>query len=57
MDALLGLFIGALLISLWITHLITCFAAEAWGLLIAGALFFPVAIVHGAFTLFGHPFV
>lgn len=31
----------------WITHLVTCFTEEAWGFLIAGAIFFPVAIVHG----------
>jgi hypothetical protein len=32
----------------WFQHLYTCFNDEAWGFLIAGAIFFPVAIVHGA---------
>lgn len=32
----------------WFQHLYTCFTEEAWGFLIAGAIFFPVAIVHGA---------
>ena len=31
----------------WFQHLYTCFTEEAWGFLIAGALFFPIAIVHG----------
>jgi len=31
----------------WFQHLYTCFTEESWGFLIAGALFFPVAIVHG----------
>ncbi len=38
-----------LLMSLaaWFTHLYVCFTGARWGFLIAGALFFPVAIVHG----------
>lgn len=31
----------------WITHLYVCFTAAKWGFLIAGAIFFPVAIIHG----------
>lgn len=31
----------------WFTHLYVCFTDERWGFLIAGAIFFPVAIVHG----------
>lgn len=31
----------------WFTHLYTCFTDERWGFLIAGAIFFPIAIVHG----------
>jgi len=37
----------------WITHLIVCFTDEKWGFLIAGAIFFPVAIVHGTGVWFG----
>lgn len=43
-------FIWALIISLplsWLTHVITCLDSERWGFLIAGAVFFPVAIIHG----------
>lgn len=31
----------------WAQHLYTCFTEESWGFLIAGALFFPVGIIHG----------
>lgn len=31
----------------WFTHLFTCFAEGMWGFLIAGAIFFPVGIIHG----------
>jgi hypothetical protein len=41
----LGMF--ALFAGAWLQHLYTCFTNEKWGFLIAGALFFPVAIVHG----------
>ncbi len=37
----------------WFQHLYTCFTEESWGFLIAGALFFPVAIVHGVGIWFG----
>jgi hypothetical protein len=47
--------IGIMLTSFaaWITHLIHCFTNEAWGLLIGGAIFFPVAIVNGIGLWFG----
>ena len=31
----------------WFTHLFVCFTDDRWGFLIAGALMFPIAIVHG----------
>ena len=31
----------------WLTHVVHCFNDEAWGLLIAGAVMFPVAVVNG----------
>jgi hypothetical protein len=40
-------------LAAWLTHVITCFSDERWGFLIAGALFFPVAIVHGFGIWFG----
>jgi hypothetical protein len=49
---LLGAFI-AWMPAAWITHLIVCFSDEKWGFLIGGAIFFPVAVVHGTGLWFG----
>lgn len=40
-------------IAAWFTHIIYCFAEGAWGFLIAGAIFFPVAMAHGVWIWFG----
>lgn len=51
-----GFFGGALMlwiIGAWMTHVIVCLKAGSWGFLIAGALFFPVAWVHGTGVWFG----
>jgi hypothetical protein len=37
----------------WLTHLYVCFHHNRWGFLVAGALFFPIAIVHGIGIWFG----
>jgi len=31
----------------WLTHIIACFKAAAYLLLVAGAIFFPIGILHG----------
>lgn len=31
----------------WFTHVITCLSASAWGILVAGAIMFPIGIIHG----------
>ena len=31
----------------WFTHIYRCLTEEQWGYLIAGAIFFPIAIFHG----------
>lgn len=40
-------------VAAWGTHIIVCLRDGEWGFLIAGALFFPVAIVHGVGCWFG----
>lgn len=40
--AFIGLFLGS-----WLTHIVTCLEDEKWGFLIAGAIMFPIAIIHG----------
>ncbi len=42
-----GLAVFLIGLGAWIQHLYTCFTEEYWGFLVAGAIFFPVAIVHG----------
>lgn len=34
-------------IAAWFQHVYTCFNERLWGFLVAGAIFFPIAIVHG----------
>jgi hypothetical protein len=37
----------------WLTHVVACIQAGLWGFLIAGALAFPIGIVHGTGIWFG----
>jgi hypothetical protein len=47
--ALLALWI----VVAWITHIVVCLKTAAWGFLIAGAIVFPIAWVHGTGIWFG----
>lgn len=40
-------------IASWITHVVVCLNAAKWGFLIAGAIMFPVAVIHGTGIWFG----
>lgn len=40
-------------VAAWLTHIIVCIADGAWGFLIAGAILFPVAVIHGGGVWFG----
>ena len=52
--ALIGFVIlGIGSLASWITHIIDCLQDDRWGFLIAGALFFPIAIIHGIGIWFG----
>ena len=31
----------------WMTHIVVCLQTAAWGFLIAGAIVFPIAWIHG----------
>jgi len=50
---ILGIGFAGWIICAWITHVIVCLKTASWGFLIAGALFFPVAWVHGTGVWFG----
>jgi hypothetical protein len=45
-------FIGLSCFVAWLTHIFTCFSEGLWGFLIAGALLFPIGILHGFFIWF-----
>ena len=53
----MGAFIGAGFIigfiAAWLTHIVVCIQAASWGLLIAGAIMFPIGIIHGVGVWFG----
>ncbi|CAB5220078.1 hypothetical protein UFOVP239_46 [uncultured Caudovirales phage] len=46
MNFLPFIFYGWIILS-WLTHIFVCLAAGKWGFLIAGALVFPIAMIHG----------
>ena len=49
--AMFGMFMTFL--AAWVTHVIVTISAGAWGLLIAGAILFPIGIIHGIGCWFG----
>ena len=51
--ALFGISIMVWLVAAWLTHVIVCIGQEAWGLLIAGAILFPIGVIHGTGVWFG----
>jgi hypothetical protein len=46
------IFMGWVITS-WLTHVIFCLMTSSWGFLVAGALLFPIACVHGTGLWFG----
>jgi hypothetical protein len=50
---MLQLFFVIWVIAAWITHIIVCLKTAAWGFLIAGAIVFPIAWIHGTGAWFG----
>lgn len=49
----IGFLVGLTAFAGWCQHLYTCFNEKLWGFLIAGAIFFPIAIIHGWGIWFG----
>ena len=50
---ILGLGVLCWILASWITHVVVCLKAGSWGFLIAGAIMFPVAVIHGTGVWFG----
>jgi hypothetical protein len=53
MDDLFGAALVLWWFASWVTHIVTCIKTAAWGFLIAGAIVFPVANIHGTGIWFG----
>lgn len=53
MKELLTLGAVAWVIGAWITHIFVCLKTASWGFLVAGALLFPIAWIHGTGIWFG----
>ena len=51
--AIIGLAVFAWFFASWITHVVVCLKTASWGFLIAGAILFPIAVIHGTGILFG----
>jgi hypothetical protein len=47
MSNVLGIVLGLTFFAAWGNHVITCLSNGDWGFLVAGALFFPIGIIHG----------
>lgn len=47
MEELLPIALIAWFFGSWLTHVIVCLSAGKWGFLIAGAIIFPIAWIHG----------
>lgn len=47
-EAAVSLLLLATIYSAWLTHIVDCAGDRLWGFLVAGAIFFPIGIVHGA---------
>jgi hypothetical protein len=53
MEDLVSSVIGLWILAAWITHIVVCLKTAAWGFLVAGAILFPIAWIHGTGVWFG----
>lgn len=51
--SVVGVGLACLFVLAWFTHVVTCLVTGSWGFLIAGAILFPIGIVHGFLILIG----
>lgn len=47
------LMLACTVFAAWLTHVIVCIQTASWGFLIAGAILFPIGIIHGIGVWFG----
>lgn len=48
-----AIIIGLMVFAAWLTHVVYCLSAAAWGYLIAGAIMAPIGVIHGVMIWFG----
>lgn len=48
----MGWIIGIICLFAWLNHIFTCFSEGLWVLLLAGAVMFPIGIIHGMWLWF-----
>jgi hypothetical protein len=53
MDDLFPVILVVWVFAAWITHIVVCLKTAAWGFLVAGAILFPIAWIHGTGVWFG----
>jgi len=53
MEDIFGIVIVVWLVGAWLTHIIFCLSTASWGFLVAGALMFPIWIIHWIGLWFG----
>lgn len=47
------LILFATVLRAWLTHIVFCLMTAKWGFLIAGAIMFPIGIIHGVMVWMG----
>jgi hypothetical protein len=47
MEDLFPILIIGWIVAAWMTHIVVCLQSGTWGFLIAGAIVFPIAWIHG----------
>jgi hypothetical protein len=53
MPVIIAILFFMTMFAAWLQHVVTCLQDGSWGFLIAGAIMFPIAIVHGIGIWFG----
>lgn len=54
MQGFLGFGLVVAVLSAWFTHVVVCIKVGSWGYLIAGAIFFPIGVIHGVMIWLGY---
>ncbi len=53
LSGIFGIAFMAAAFAAWVTHIVACIINESWILLLFGAAFFPVGVIHGVMVWLG----